>query len=113
MPMNDPLNSRQPNAGAFKRLACVQTLKYSEEFADILHIIFDSIISNKHDYLILILFQASYCDLGPRTRTGEFSRVRNQNDECQPQHGAVSIPGGQATDPPNDIARGRVGPNFV
>src|SRR6202022_388929 len=72
MAMDNTLNGSQPNAGAFKRLTRVEALEYTEQFAYILHIKPDSIVSNKHHYLILFLVRASDFDLGRRARAGEF-----------------------------------------
>ncbi len=112
MALCNTLNSSQPNAGAFKRLRRVETLEYTEQFTYILHIKSDSIVSNEHDYLILLLVHASYFDLGLRARAREFYCVRNQIDEREPEHGAVSIAGGQATNSPIDMAPLGVLPNF-
>jgi hypothetical protein len=83
MSMDDTLNGCQPDAGAFRRLRRVETLEDPEQFIDTFHIKPDSIVSNKHHYLILFVAQASYFDFGLRAHAGEFYGIRDQIDKHQ------------------------------
>ena len=112
MPMYDTLNRGQPDAGTFKRLGRVETLEYTEQLVYVFHVKSDSIVSNEDHHLILFLVLASDFDFGLRARAREFHGIRNQIDERQPQHRAVSIPGGQAANLPDDIAPVRLLPDF-
>src|SRR5436190_1481401 len=113
MPMHNSLNRSQPDAGAFKRLSRVESLEYAEELIHISHIESDSIVSNEHHHLIALLVRTPDFDLGPRACPGEFNGIRNQIHKSKPQHGAVSIPGGQAADRPGNIASGGLLPNLA
>ena len=113
MSMYNPLNGSQPDAGAFKRLRRVETLEYTEQFIYIFHIKADSIVADKHYYLILLVVRRSYFDLGLRTRPREFDGIRNQIDECKSEHGTISVAGGQLANSPNNITPFRFLRNFA
>jgi hypothetical protein len=112
MPMHNTLNRSEPDACAFKRFSRVETLEYSEQLIYISHIESYSIVSNEHHYLIALLVRAPYFDLGLWARAGEFDGIRNQIHECKPQHGAVSVPGGQTANLPGNVASGGLLPNL-
>src|SRR5580692_8189467 len=98
--MHNTLDGSQPYPGAFKRLSGVQTLKYAKELVYIFHIETDSIVTNEHHDLIWGSVRASDFNFGRRSRAREFNGIRDQVDECQPQHGTVSVHGRQFSDFP-------------
>jgi hypothetical protein len=104
MSMHYTLNGSQPDACAFESLKRVETLEYPEQFVHIFHIKAHSVISDEDHHLIWFLVRASYFDFGLRARPCEFSSIGNQVDERKPQHGTVSVAGGQCADFPYDIA---------
>src|SRR5579863_3777420 len=50
MALNDAPYNCQPNAGAFKLLSAVQSLKYAKQFVRILHVETTSVIPHKHSH---------------------------------------------------------------
>src|SRR5271166_2793982 len=102
MSMNNALNGSQPYTSTFKRVRRVKTLEYAEQLVYVFHIESDSIVPNEDHHLVFLIFASDF-DLGRRACAREFNRVRNQVDQRQPQHGAVSIPGRQRAHSPNDI----------
>ena len=52
MPVNDSLDTGEPNTGAFELVACVQPLEYSKELVGLFHVESHAIVPNKDHDLI-------------------------------------------------------------
>ena len=84
--IDDSLDSRQSDAGAFKRLLPVETLEYPEELVDILHVETDAIVSNEHDDFIALALGGTDLNLGLRASARKLNGVGKKVHECDSQH---------------------------
>jgi hypothetical protein len=81
MAEDDALNDSEPYASAFKLLREVQTLKYAEQFAYVLHVKARAVISDEYLDFIFIHVHAADLDFGPRPHAREFNGVGNKVDD--------------------------------
>src|SRR5215475_10184669 len=102
--MDNTLHGRQSYTSAFELFRPVQTLEYTKEFIDILHLKTNAIVSNEHDYLIFFSSGVPYLNLSLLAYAGEFNSIGNNINEHKLYHGTVSIDIGQGANVPNNIA---------
>jgi hypothetical protein len=89
--MYDALNRRQSNAGAFKFIRVVQSLKHAKQFTYVLHIKAHSVVPYEYYQFISVSLGASDFDLGLDARACEFNGIGDKIDERKLQHRTISV----------------------
>src|ERR1700733_5254399 len=104
MSLDDTLNRRKSDTGAFKCLAGMQALKYAKELIHVLHIEADTVVPHEHHNLIFARFGASNLDFGLGASPRKLDGIGEKINKYQPQHGTIPIEIGQGADVPNNVA---------
>src|SRR5262249_9802916 len=93
MSAHDPLDDRQPDAGAFELLLQVQALKHAEQFVHIFHVKADAVVFDKvRDCVWLsIIRQPADFDLRYGSRARVFKRIRQEIAPHELQQTPVSL----------------------
>src|SRR5438034_3458887 len=106
MPCNDALDIGQADADAFKFVSAMHPLKYSKEFARILHVKADAVIADEQDNLIRRLAGAANFYLGGIARAGVFDGVGKEVDKHLFQQEWIALNLRQWSPFPDDVAAG-------
>ena len=68
VPVNDTLNGCQSYSSALKFVSTMQSLKYAEQLADILHIKSDAVVPHKNFSRVCVSIRGADLDFGGASR---------------------------------------------